>query len=165
MRASAACGSASMPTDWMPVLGYAGRYEVSSDGDVRSLLRPKPVVLRPGIDGSGYPLVVLTSPDGQRRTRRVHVLVAEAFHGPRPEGLQVRHVNGIASDVRAENLRWGTASENVHDQVTHGTHAEAARTVCPEGHAYDEANTYINGRGGRECRRCHRDRQRARGAA
>jgi len=38
---------------------------------------------------------------------------------------------------------------------------------CPAGHAYDEVNTYFyadsrNGRLRYRCRRCHRERQRAR---
>jgi uncharacterized protein YlaI len=32
----------------------------------------------------------------------------------------------------------------------------AARTHCPQGHAYDEANTYITPRGGRVCKECRK---------
>ncbi|WP_026931183.1 NUMOD4 motif-containing HNH endonuclease [Glycomyces tenuis] len=147
------------------VLAYEGRYDVADTGEVRSLLRRSPRTLRPGKDACGYPLVVLTDVDGRRRTRRVHTLVAEAFHGPRPHGMQVRHLNGVPADCRAENLAWGTASENIHDQVSHSTHHHAAKTHCPAGHAYTPANTYVNKHGGRECRRCHADRERNRRAA
>lgn len=39
--------------------------------------------------------------------------------------------------------------------------AMAARTHCPRGHPYDEANTYLNA-GRRHCRTCMKDRKRAR---
>lgn len=48
-----------------------------------------------------------------RGTRMVHVLVCEAFHGPRPEGMVAMHKNDYAEDNRPDNLRWGTQAENV----------------------------------------------------
>ena len=48
-----------------------------------------------------------------RKTYRVHQLVCEAFHGPRPSPSHiVLHLNEEASDNRPENLRWGTRKEN-----------------------------------------------------
>lgn len=40
--------------------------------------------------------------------------------------------------------------------------APGKRTHCPEGHPYDEENTYTKPSGQRECRACHRQRQRER---
>lgn len=57
------------------------------------------------------------------RVVRVHVLVADAFHGPRPEGLETRHLDGNPLNNAAENLKYGTALENYEDQVRHGTAA------------------------------------------
>ncbi len=54
------------------------------------------------------------------KTRR-HVLVAETYLGPRPEGAVVRHINGISGDDRPENLAWGTQAENMGDMARHGT--------------------------------------------
>lgn len=42
--------------------------------------------------------------------------------------------------------------------------AAARITHCPQGHAYDEPNTYYYPRGGRLCRACHRDQERIRRA-
>jgi len=39
----------------------------------------------------------------------------------------------------------------------HG-HAQRAKTHCPKGHPYDEANTYVNDRGQRSCKICTRER-------
>lgn len=56
-----------------------------------------------------------------QRTRKVHIAICEAYHGPRPDGLVVRHMNGNALDNRAANLKWGTYEENAADKVRHGT--------------------------------------------
>lgn len=53
--------------------------------------------------------------------RNVHAAVCEAFHGPRPPGLVVRHLNGDCRDNRACNLEWGTRRENELDKFRHGT--------------------------------------------
>ncbi len=58
--------------------------------------------------------------NGVRRTCKVHHLVLEAFVGPRPEGMECRHLNGDPFDNRPENLAWGTRSENALDKVRHG---------------------------------------------
>ena len=41
-----------------------------------------------------------------------HSLVCTAFHGPRPDGYQCDHINGIPTDNRACNLQWVTPAEN-----------------------------------------------------
>jgi hypothetical protein len=48
-----------------------------------------------------------------RKTFKVHQLVCEAFHGPKPfpEAI-VLHLDEDPSNNRPENLRWGTRKEN-----------------------------------------------------
>lgn len=99
-------------------------YEADADGGIWSVAhkwrghRRRKMV--PSLDIGGYALVRLTI-DGKRTKHRVHHLVAMAFIGPRPtEQHEMRHLNGNRTDNRAENLRWGTCSENAQDRVRHG---------------------------------------------
>lgn len=52
--------------------------------------------------------------------RTVHTLVAETFIGPRPEGQQVRHLDGVRWNNNAWNLEYGTAVQNASDRNYHG---------------------------------------------
>lgn len=70
-------------------------------------------------NGNGY-LRVTLSVDGKRRNLFVHHLIAEAFHGPRPDGLQLNHRNGIKTDNRPENLEYVTAKENMQHAIRTG---------------------------------------------
>lgn len=142
---------------WAPISGFEGRYEVSSLGRVRSLprRRSKGGYLKPWLR-SGYETV-----DIARRLSLVHRLVAEAFLPPRLPGQSVvRHINGDRLDNRSVNLAWGTQSDNELDKIAHGTNPQLRRTHCPQGHPYDDSNTYYF-RGYRQCRACHAEKDRA----
>jgi hypothetical protein len=60
--------------------------------------------------------------NGKVRKFYFHVVICEAFHGPKPSPeLQVRHRDGNPSNNAAWNLCWGTVAENAADRVLHGT--------------------------------------------
>jgi hypothetical protein len=44
----------------------------------------------------------------------------EAFIGPRPEGMEARHLDGCKTNNKLENLCWGTREDNEADNVKHG---------------------------------------------
>lgn len=51
----------------------------------------------------------------RQQPRKVHQLVCEAFHGPKPfPGAVVLHLDEDAHNNRPENLRWGTQKENLN---------------------------------------------------
>ncbi|MFE2967499.1 NUMOD4 motif-containing HNH endonuclease [Streptomyces sp. NPDC059340] len=147
-------GLASPEPTWRPVPGHEGNYEVSDQGDIRSRPRPrtKGGLRRATISKVGYPKVELWS-NGRRETRFVHQIVAAAFLGPRPDGQEVRHLDGNPLNCELSNLAYGTRSENSLDKVRHGTDHNANKTHCPQDHPYDEANT-ARYRGRRTCRTC-----------
>jgi hypothetical protein len=65
-----------------------------------------------------------------RRTR-AHSLVLETFVGPCPDGMECCHENGVRTDNRLENLRWGTPLDNGRDRVRHGTQSHVGRSKSP----------------------------------
>ena len=109
-------------------------------------------LLQPQLDTAGYLRVAL----GRHVYRRLHNLVLLAFVGPRPDGMEeIRHLNGIRTDNRLENLVYGTRSENQLDTVRHGRNQNSNKTHCCRGHELSGANLYIRlGTGQRACRKC-----------
>jgi hypothetical protein len=54
----------------------------------------------------------------QKKTITIHKLVAHCFHGPRPQGMVIDHINQTKTDNRANNLRYVTPSfNNLNRQV------------------------------------------------
>lgn len=79
----------------------------------------------------GYLVFGVHVPNTKNRVKlfKVHTYVCEAFHGPRPSPDHVvRHLNGNNTDNRAENLAWGTKTENQADRVLHGTDARGDKS-------------------------------------
>ena len=107
---------------WKDIDGYAGIYQVSSLGRTRSLDRTLPTarnrmqtfkgrILRPNIHKDGYHCRSLQK-SGKIRIRLVHQLVASAFIGSCPDGMEVNHKDGDKSNNSYTNLEYVTASEN-----------------------------------------------------
>lgn len=101
--------------EWRAIRGFPA-YEVSDLGRVRRVKtqtgKPLNRVLRTPPQSNGYARVSL-SVQNHIVSRMVHVLVAEAFFGPRPENMVIDHVNGVRVDNRRENLEYVTHVENV----------------------------------------------------
>lgn len=115
---------------WKDIPGYEGKYQASSEGRIRSLDRivtceyrrtgnvfekkVKGKLKRPTLASNGYYVVNL----GHADLHCVHELVALAFN-PGP-GNEVRHLDGNPLNNRAENLSFGTHSENEQDKMRYG---------------------------------------------
>ena len=142
---------------WRDVPGSDGRYLVNDQGQVYSRWQRRP--LKGRRVGSGHVRVYLRLPEGPRG-RYVHQLVMEAFVGPRPAGMDTRHLDGNPANNALANLAYGTPSENARDRRRHGTDANARKAACKHGHPFDETNTHIRPDGSRQCRTCARERAR-----
>lgn len=105
-------------------------YQVDEDGSVWSVgfANGREKKLKPGHSDNGYLIVRLAESVGKYRTCLVHLLVCEVFVGPRPSPLyESRHLDGNPLNCRADNLIWGTASENQLDRRHHGTSPQGMR--------------------------------------
>lgn len=109
---------------WEPIPGYEKHYEASTLGRIRSKNRFIPCpksktgvapkkgrILKPSFTKDGYPQVVLVV-DKNRRSYKVHRLIALTFI-PNPDNLpEIDHINSIKYDNQPKNLRWCTKQEN-----------------------------------------------------
>lgn len=111
--------------EWRDIDGFAGIYQVSNLGRIKSLSRmvrrgngnfyrtlPE-LILHQSLNTGGYPCVGLSS-FGLHINKSVHQIVAAAFLGHTPSGLTyvIDHKNGVKTDNRDVNLRIVTTREN-----------------------------------------------------
>lgn len=106
---------ANMKEKWKSIIGYEGLYEVSTFGNIKSLVKKGnniQKIRKQGLDiSTGYATVQLNK-NGTPLTKRVHRLVAEAFlDKPSPKHI-VNHKDGNKKNNRLDNLEWVTYSEN-----------------------------------------------------
>lgn len=119
---------------WTPIEWFDD-YLVSTQGRVKSLKFGKERILKPILSNKGYLRVTLFGPP--RHTFNIHSLVLHAFAGPRPKGMECRHLDGNKQNNAISNLAWGTSAENKADQLRHGTSNHGERSVYAKLSAYD----------------------------
>ena len=112
--------------EWRDVVGYEGRYQVSSMGRVKSLERKdrfgrivKERILKPGVDHNGYQFVNLHA-GGKPKNVPVHRLVCQAFRENPENKPEVNHIDEDKTNNNAVNLEWCTRKENIN----HGSRSE-----------------------------------------
>lgn len=96
--------------EWKPVVGFEEDYEVSNQGRVRN--KHTLNILTP--NSYDY-LRVYLGESSNRIAKYVHLLVLDAFVGPKTKGMEARHKNHNRLDARLENLCYGTHEENTRD--------------------------------------------------
>lgn len=126
---------------WKDIPGYEGRYQVSDAGRVKALPRRLRFVSKAGAEAwrtteervcavnvtrNGYALVHFQV-DRERSVKTVHELVLAAFVGPRPEGMDINHKDGVKTNNALSNLEYVTRSENHNHAVRLGLNTRAKR--------------------------------------
>lgn len=115
-----------MTERWLPVVGWEGWYEVSDQGRVRRSGDGR--LLQGTITRFGYRRVYLTrGTDATGRYVYVHLLVAEAFLGPRPPSMTINHRDGVKLNNRPGNLEYVTQSENARHSARIGLNPRGER--------------------------------------
>jgi len=94
---------------------------------------------------------------GNRQRFTAHRFAWEFENGSIPTGMSVLHRCDNPPCVRLSHLFLGTVKDNQQDMSYkgRGRNGRTERTHCPQGHPYDEENTYIYPvTGYRQCRAC-----------
>lgn len=103
-----------MATQIVDIKGYAGMYQIASDGRIYSPKGRKATE----ITNTGYERVSLWK-DGKGKHFFVHRLVALAFI-PNPNGYEyVNHKDGNKRNNNMDNLEWCSASQNMKHAYEH----------------------------------------------
>lgn len=119
--------------------GFDGYY-ADTEGNIWSTRRGRDFIRKPFKDRNGYLNVGLM---GSKFKRYVHHLVLLTFVGERPRGFECRHLNGIRTDNRPQNLRWGTRIDNVKDKIKHGVNHKGSKN--PSSKLTEQAVKHIRG--------------------
>ena len=132
---------------WVPIKGYEGYYEVSDEGEVRSVDRyvtenrgryagkrrflkgTKMKISRgKGRNNDGYYVVNLHK-NGMSNVVPIHILVAEAFI-PNVDNLPtVNHIDGHKENNRTTNLEWASYAENNTHALKTGLRSPRGNTI------------------------------------
>ena len=92
---------------WMQIENYKN-YEISSFGNIKNKTRN--FILKPSLK-SGYLNITILNDDGDRKSCKVHRLVALAFI-PNPKNkYSVNHIDHNKLNNNLSNLEWATATE------------------------------------------------------
>lgn len=120
-------GENQLPDGAVPIPGYEPYYALAN-GEIYSAFEgptgPVRKLKTSNLTIHGYPYVTLYG----KTPVAVHKLILLAFVGPRPSTRhECRHLNGIRTDNRKDNLEWGTKKENAADKHAHGTTIRGTR--------------------------------------
>ena len=115
---------------WKSIPSTKGFIEVSDLGNVRSLLRGQPYLLKTQADRKGYRRIRVTI-EGKKRTYKLHREVAKAFI-PNPNNLpQVNHKDGNKNNNSVDNLEWCTNRQNQLHALALGLYGEQTEPHDP----------------------------------
>ena len=103
-------------TSFKEIPGFNGKYFISKNGDILSLVTGRPKIRKPVKSRNGYYFVRLVVEYGKQKTFQVHRLVVKTYileSDKWPKDKVTDHINGNKTDNRLENLELVTNQENI----------------------------------------------------
>lgn len=107
---------------WFDIPEYQGLYQVSKDGEVRSLYKNtknKTGILRVKLTPGGYPKVNLYR-NGKQTTFTVHGLMRRTFWPDAKSGMVINHLDLNKQNNKLSNLELCTYKENTRHASRNG---------------------------------------------
>lgn len=95
----------------VPIKGYEGRYEITTDGEIFRFFKNGKKRHLKGYRKNNTYCVKLTDTAGKATEYSYGRLVYESFKGTIPDNYVIKHKNNLVSDNRLINLRIVTMSE------------------------------------------------------
>jgi hypothetical protein len=114
------------------------------------------------VSNTGYGKMNFTQAGYKSETLFAHRASYELSKGRIPDGMVIDHLCGNPPCVNPEHLEAVDQRTNTLRSSKTLASSNLAKTHCPKGHAYDEANTYVHVQKSRSCtvracRACNRD--------
>ena len=138
-----------MTEQWKPFAN--GNYAISDHGRVKRLTEGRKTwpgfMLKLNVMKVGYHGVAPVI-DGKNVQMFVHHLVAEHFIGPRPDGKEINHKDGVKTNNHVDNLEYVTHGDNMrhaaslglinfHRPISEST-VRTIRTLREKGHSFSQ---------------------------
>jgi len=103
---------------WWDIEGYGGKYQISTEGRVRSFanngkkLSLEGRILKTSLTDRGYVRVTLRK-DKKASYFKVHRLVARAFLENPFNYVEINHIDGDKTNNHIDNIEWCSRSHNL----------------------------------------------------
>lgn len=107
--------------NWKPISGFEGLYEVSTTGEVRSMITTssrRKGTIKPHVK-NGYLAITLYS-KGKLKHFYIHRLVANAFIPTQEGKKEVNHIDCNKFNNCVENLEWCNRKQNLKHSYDNG---------------------------------------------
>ena len=128
---------------FQPLVGFEKFYEISPNGDIRSIRFNK--IMKTYTNNSGYICIDLKD-DDKKHKKLIHRLVAENFIPNPSNHPEVNHIDEDKSNNSTSNLEWCSRSHNKQHSMATGTYNKiyTTRNSLGKKHLPNSASKYHN---------------------